>query len=142
MEKPDISGDEQQIRDLIAEQHRAVCRKDVGAILRHYSEDAVIFNVKPPYQIRDRQDWRRIWETSLAHFPVSFGTETRDMEIAVSGDLAIVHYLLRFTGLPGLQPWMRDTVVYQREQDAWKIVHEHSSAPFDPETSKVVFEFE
>ncbi len=42
--KLDISGDEQQIRDLIAEQHRAVCHKDVSAILRHYSEDAVIFS--------------------------------------------------------------------------------------------------
>ncbi len=135
-------GDEQQIRELIAQQYGAVCRKDVDAIMRHYSDAAVIFNVKPPYQIRDLAEWRRVWETSLSHFPTSFGTEARDETILISGDLAIVHLLLRFTGLKGNRPWMRNTSVYQREQGEWKIIHEHSSVPFDPETSKAVFEFE
>ncbi len=142
MAKTNIGSNDQQIRDLIAEQHRAICRKDVSAIVSHYSEDAVVFNVKPPYQIRGRRDWRRVWETSLSHFPASFGAETRDVTIVAAGDLATVHFFFRFTGLPGSQPWIRNTVAYQKQRGEWKIVHEHSSVPFDPETSKAVFEFE
>jgi ketosteroid isomerase-like protein len=83
--------------------------------------------------------WRRVWETSLAHFPASFGAETRNMVVTVSGSLAVAHYLMRFTRL-GNQSWLRQTVAFRKEQGSWKIFHEHSSMPFDPETSKVVFE--
>ncbi|HKT89431.1 MAG TPA: nuclear transport factor 2 family protein [Candidatus Sulfotelmatobacter sp.] len=134
-----MNPDEQPIRELIANLYRAICRKDVDGILRHYSPDAVIFNVKPPYQMANDDRWRRVWETSLAHFPAAFGAETRDMVVTLSGSLAVAHYLMRFTRL-GSQNWLRETVVFRKEQGSWKIIHEHSSIPFDPETSKVVFE--
>jgi len=136
-----MNPDEQDIREVIANQHRAICRKDIDGIMSHYSADAIIFNVKPPYQISNADIWRGVWEMSLAHFPASFGTETRDMAVAVNGGLAVAHYLLRFTGL-GNQAWLRQTVALRKEHSAWKIVHEHVSVPFDPETSKVVFEFD
>ncbi|MFZ0734467.1 MAG: nuclear transport factor 2 family protein [Candidatus Sulfotelmatobacter sp.] len=134
-----MNSDEQLIRELIADQHRAICRKDIDGIMSCYSGDAIIFNVKPPYQMPNGERWRRVWETSLAHFPASFGTETRDMAIKVSGSLAVAHYLFRFSGL-GNETWLRETVPFKKEQGTWKIVHQHSSMPFDPETSKVVFE--
>lgn len=134
-----MNPDEEQIRETIAEQYRAICRKDIDGIMSHYSADAIIFNVKPPYQMSNGDGWRSVWEMSLAHFPASFGTETRDMAIAVNGGLAVAHYLLRFTRL-GNQAWLRQTVAFRQEHGAWKIVHEHVSVPFDPETSKVVFE--
>ena len=136
------SHDETKIREAIAELQRAVCAKNVDAILSHYSADAVVFNVKPPYQIRGMAQWRDVWEKSLAHFPASFGTETRDVAITASGELAFARYLLSFTGLPGSQTWIRVTTVYKRSEGKWLIVHEHNSVPFDPETLKVVFEVE
>jgi len=135
------SHDEAEIRRLIADQQRAVCAKDVGRIMSYYAADVVIFNVKPPFQTRGAKDWRRTWETALAHFPASFGIETRDLVITVSGDLALVHCLRRFTGMPG-QKWIRDTAIYKRGQGRWQIVHEHYSVPFDPETSRAVFAVE
>jgi ketosteroid isomerase-like protein len=67
--------------------------------------------------------------------------KTRDLTIILSGDLAVAHYFLRFTGIGQDQNWIRDTAVYKRDRDKWLIVHEHNSVPFDPETSKAVFEF-
>jgi ketosteroid isomerase-like protein len=135
---------------LLASLHGAICRKDIPAILRHYSPDAVIFNVKPPYQIRNRDAWQGVWQSSLSHFPPSFNIETRDLLITVTAGLAVVHCLFRFTNMPGTQPWIRQTIVFQREarqreagqkeNGHWCITHEHSSVPFDPETLKVVFE--
>ena len=142
MSSENIDSDpEAEIRRLVADQQSAVCAKDIDRIMAHYSADVIVFNVKPPFQTRGAKDWRREWEASLSHFPASFGTETRDLVITVSGDVAIAHYLCRFTGMPG-QSWIRDTAVYKRDQGTWKIVHEHYSVPFDPETSKAVFAVE
>jgi len=136
------TGDETEIRRLVEDQQRAVCAKDIDAIMVHYAGEFAVFNVKPPFQIRDAKEWRQVWETSLTHFPASFGTETRDLIATVSGELAVAHYFLRFTGLPGEPSWIRVTAVYRRSGGRWLIVHEHSSVPFDPETLRPVFTLE
>lgn len=136
------SSAEREIRDRIAEQHRAICRKDVDGIMANYAENAVIFNLKPPFQMADHHEWDQVWRASLAHFPASFTMETKNLRITVSSDLAVAHYFYRFAGLPGKQSWIRNTTVYQQTGSRWQAVHEHHSVPFDPETSKVVFEFE
>jgi ketosteroid isomerase-like protein len=133
----DLHGEAEVLR-IIADQQKAVCAKDIDRIMSHYAAEFCVFNVKPPFQIRAATDWRRVWETSLAHFPPSFGMETRDLVITMSGELAVAHYLSRFTGLPGDPFWIRVTAVYRLMEGTWKIVHEHSSVPFDPETSRVV----
>jgi ketosteroid isomerase-like protein len=109
--------------------------------MEHYACDVIVFNVKPPFQTRGGKDWHHEWQTSLSHFPDSFGIETRDLVVIVNGDLAVAHWLYRFTGMPR-QPWIRDTAVYKRSESKWLIVHEHYSVPFDPETSKAVFAVE
>lgn len=134
------SRDEAEILRVIADQQSAVRAKDVDRIMSHYAAEFAVFNVKPPFQIRDTEEWRRVWEAALAHFPASFGTETRDLGITMSGELAVAHYLSCFTGLPGEPMWIRITAVYKRMDGGWKIVHEHNSVPFDPETGRVVFE--
>lgn len=133
---------EQEIRDLIADQHSAICRKDVDGIMAHYADDAVIFNVKPPFQIAKHRDWEQVWQNSLAHFPALFAIETKNLQVTVSSDLAAAYFLYRFTGMPGKQSWVRNSVFYTRAESKWRIVHEHHSVPFDPHSSKAVFEFD
>ncbi|MBD3883682.1 nuclear transport factor 2 family protein [Phormidium tenue FACHB-886] len=67
--------------------------------------------------------------------------ETRDLTIAVNGNLATARWLFRFTGkgYPAMQMWMHITAVCQKNQGNWQILHEHISVPFDPETSEAVF---
>jgi ketosteroid isomerase-like protein len=130
---------QQEIRQVIADQQRAICQKNIDRILARYADEAVVFNVKPPFQIRDKSAWRHEWSSSLAHFPASFGRETKDLTIIPNGDVAVVHYLYRFTGMPFAASWIRNTTVYRKIDGHWLIVHEHGSVPFDPETSKAVF---
>jgi ketosteroid isomerase-like protein len=130
---------EQEIRQAVADRQRAICQKNIDRILACYAEEAVVFNVKPPFQIRDKGAWRHEWESSLAHFPASFGSETKDVKIIAQGDMAVAHYLYRFTGMPFDPSWIRNTSVYRKIEGRWLIVHEHGSVPFDPETLQAVF---
>ena len=138
--------DEAQLRQLIADQMSAICAKDVDRIMAHYAADVIFFDCKPPFQTKGADAFRRIWEECLPYFPASFGIETRDLSVIVSGDLALAHWLFRFTGMekdhPAMQTWMRLTGGYQRKQGRWQIVHEHVSVPFNPETSQAAFTLE
>lgn len=135
--------DEREIRQLIAEQAEAICAKNVPRIMACYAPDVVFFDVKPPFQIRGADDFRLIWEQCLPCFPDTFQIERRDLRVLVDGDLALAHWLFRFSGMerehPAAQSWYRTSACYQRKRGRWQVVHEHVSVPFDPHTSLAVF---
>ncbi|MBP5973037.1 nuclear transport factor 2 family protein [Brasilonema sp. CT11] len=137
-----IISNEVQIRQLIADQQRAICAKDVDQIMSRYATEIIVFDVKPPFQTQGKVAWRQVWEECLPYFPNSFEIETRDLKITVSENLAVAHWLFRFTGTedhPAMQTWMRVTAVCQKNQGNWQILHEHLSIPFDPQTSQAAF---
>ncbi len=135
--------DEAQIRQLIADQLQAICAKDVDAIMRPYSSDAVMYDVKPPYQTVGAAAWRAMWDACLPCFPESCEMETRDEHLTVGGELAFAHWLFRFKLAdphhPAGQTWMRLTACYRKRGNRWEIAHEHVSVPFDPCTSQAAF---
>jgi ketosteroid isomerase-like protein len=133
---------EAQIRQLISNQQRAICTKDVDQIISRYATEVVIFDVKPPFQTRGKEAVHQLWKDCLPYFPDSFGMETRDLTVTVNDDLAVAHWLFCFTGEqdhPAMHMWMRVTAVCQKNQGNWQILHEHLSVPFNPETSQAVF---
>ncbi|MGF1567491.1 MAG: YybH family protein [Nodosilinea sp.] len=131
--------DEAQIRRLIADQTHDICAKDLDQILANYTSEIVIFDMKPPLVLRGIEDCRRMWESSLPYMPTISGMEQQEVSITVSGDLAIAHWISRFTGIdsnhPAAQMWLRITAGCQRYQGEWQIIHEHVSVPFLPESS-------
>lgn len=132
---------EAQIRQLISEQQRVICAKDVNQIMAHYADEVILFDVKPPFQTKGKEAVRRVWSECLPYFPNAFEMETRDLTIAVNDDLATAHWLFRFQGEqdhPAMQQWLRATAVCQKHQGDWQILHEHISVPFNPQTSQAV----
>ncbi len=134
-----ITSDEAQIRQLITEQASAIGTKNLDQIVASYSPDAVLFDVKPPLQLKGVAAIRQMWESSLPYMPESSGSESQDLSITVSGDLALAHWVFRFTGVeadhPAAQMWFRVTAAYQKHQGQWQIVHDHCSVPFNPAMS-------
>jgi uncharacterized protein YndB with AHSA1/START domain/ketosteroid isomerase-like protein len=134
--------DEAALRHLIAEQQRAIGRKDVDALMKPYAAEFVAFDAIPPFRTSGVDAWRQTWASCLPHFPAEFAIEPRDLHLTVGGDAAFAHWLFRFTGPekdhPALQSWMRLTACYRKIGGAWRIVHEHCSVPFDPMTSKAL----
>lgn len=134
------------VRKVIDNFMAALCNKDVKGMMLHYAADAVLYDAKPPFQVRGAIAWRHIWEACLPFFPPSFQVEIKDLVIHAGNDVAISHYLFRLIGTekdhPAAQTWMRTTTGFKKMQGKWKIVHEHGSVPFNPHTLQAQFTLE
>jgi ketosteroid isomerase-like protein len=129
--------EEDAIRALIDRQVDAFRRKDAAAAVETLAEDVVAFEmipplVLPPEAARSEQamiGWFAGWEGPIA-------IEIRDLRIHVGGDVAFSHSLNRLSGtrLGGgiTDLWMRSTLGFRRTSNGWRIVHGHTSIPFDP----------
>jgi uncharacterized protein (TIGR02246 family) len=140
------ADEEVQIRWLIDDWAKAARAKDIDAIFAHYAPDILAFDAIAQLQFKGRDAYRKHWEAcmSMCSGPMIF--EVHDLEIAARDDLAFGHYLSRCggTGPDGKEQvgWMRVTVGLGKRSGMWMIVHEHFSAPFDPESGKALFDLE
>jgi ketosteroid isomerase-like protein len=141
-----IDADRKTLLSSIENLARAICAQDIEGIMRDYAKDAVLYDIKPPFQTKGSTDWRTMWEYCLPMMPNNMTIERHDFSLRIDGDLAAAHWIQKMTGmeqvLPGGEMWMRITVIYQRihgdQKSAWKIVHDHASMPFNPQTGMVL----
>jgi ketosteroid isomerase-like protein len=129
--------DEEAIRAIIEAQIDAFRRKDAAAAVALLSADVVAFEMIPPLvlppelarSVQAMTGWFAGWEG-----PVNI--ELRDLVIHVSGDVGFSHSLNRLSGtrLGGgiTDIWVRSTLGFRKSASGWRIVHGHTSVPFDP----------
>src|SRR5688572_21473592 len=87
------SKDEMEILQLVDEWRSAIGTRDLDRLMKHYSPDVVFFDAVPPHEHRGADAYRRTWEAMLDFLPPRLASETRDMTIKTSGDLAVMHCL-------------------------------------------------
>lgn len=90
------------------------------------------------------------WRTLVVEWFGSLGSERVVVELdrvhtRVTNDLAVANAFISYTGVSAESKALRTmhnrlTWALKQHGTAWKIVHEHSSAPVDPETSKVLLQ--
>ena len=124
----------------------AVYAKDVDAFMALYDQDVRIFDLWGEWVYDGPEAWRGMatgWFSSVGTDTVV--VEMDDVKIIHSGDIAITHAFVTYKGvsaegkdLRAMQS--RHTWVFKQKDGAWKIVHEHSSAPVDRESSKVILQ--
>lgn len=112
-----------------------------------YSSDIVYFDVVPPLQGFIGTDAvRRNFLRWFDEYEGPIGLETRDLNIAMSGDVAFAHMLhldkgnIHFAKAGLEEAWLRSTVCCRRSDQGWLIMHEHVSWPvqFNQEGGNVV----
>jgi uncharacterized protein (TIGR02246 family) len=106
--------------------------KNSEAFASAFAPDAVICNLAPPLahhgvDRHEKEAWFATWNGPIQ-------IEPRDFRVTVSENTAVAYGYMRMTGtkIGADQPisfWMRETLILER-QDAWKIIHEHTSVPF------------
>jgi PhnB protein len=137
--KPEMTrqSDEQQVREVIESQLAALNQKDVHGAIDVYvkGNENVMYTLAPPLRSQGTdeasteasvQEWFDAWDG-----PIKYGS--RDMQITVSGDLALSTSLRHLIGDKDghhVDMWTRKTLGLRRIDGKWKIIHDHESVPF------------
>jgi len=124
--------DEAGIRSLIDQHVKALYAQDAEAVIACLAPDYLPFTLAPPLvstmtSTEEYESWFATWQGPI-------GTEIRDLDIAVSGDLGVSYSLNLMTGTAAsgheVKFWYRQTLSFRKLDGAWKIAHEHTSVPF------------
>jgi ketosteroid isomerase-like protein len=123
----------------------AVFAKDVDSFVALYDRDVFVFDMWGVWSYNGIAAWREMaagWFGSLGAERVI--VDFSDAQTIVAQDLAVVHAFVTYKAVTADGVDLRSldnrlTVTLRRQGDGWKIVHQHTSAPIDRETAKVIF---
>lgn len=104
--------------------------RDVDALVKLYDERAVVFDMAPPLgrigiNRETIKEWFESWDGPIL-------LEGRDIKIAHEGNLAFVSAFNRMRGSvsgDSRDIWFRSTLCLRKNENGWKIVHDHTSVP-------------
>ncbi|MBV8260485.1 MAG: nuclear transport factor 2 family protein [Paraburkholderia sp.] len=140
MDKPD-----DPILQILHEYKSAVFAKDVDAFVALYDSDVLVFDMWGAWTYRGIASWREM----VAGWFGSLGTDRvvvdfSEAQTIVAQNLAVVHAFVSFKAVAADGETLRSmdnrlTVTLKQGGDGWKIVHQHSSSPIDPATTKAIF---
>jgi len=137
-------SDRKAIEDMLEQYRTAVYDKDVDAFVALYDDEVTVFDMWGRWAYSGIAEWREMateWFTSLGGELSS--PEFHAVNITPGDGMAVAHAFITYRGLSAEGKELRAmdnriTWVLRKNGDgAWKIVHEHSSAPADFETGKV-----
>lgn len=128
-----MASNDSEVRALLDSRVDACRSKDIGRLMSLYSPNVVYYDVVLPLQFAGFDEVRRNFMRWFDEYDGPIGLETRDLNIATSGDVAFAHMLhvdsgTRNNGIEGAV-WIRSTVCCRRSSDKWLITHEHISIP-------------
>ena len=138
-----LARTETELRSQLDDWARAVRAKNVDRIFAHYAPDIVAFDAIAQLQFKGADAYRKHWETCMTMCTGPMVFELHDLQITAGDDLAFVHGLNRCggTGPDGkeMSGWMRMSACFRKQHGKWRVVHEHFSAPFDPQSDKALW---
>lgn len=134
------------IRELTGRWVAAIASQDSEAVLSFYSPAIRSFDVILDQQIRGADNYRDHLARCMALCNGEAVFEMYDLEVTVDGGLAVCHGMFHCgcddengelkTG------WMRGTFVWQKNQNQWRIVHEHLSNAFQPTSGELIMDWQ
>ena len=138
-------SESEQIEQMLDAYRRAVRAKDVDAFVALYDDDVRVFDTWGLWSYEGLAAWRAMateWFGSLGDEQV--GVDHSDVQTVIGDGVAVVHAYTRFAGLSAEGEELRAmenrlTWALRKTGDgAWKVVHEHTSAPVGFEDGKAI----
>lgn len=135
---------DQKIMDFLEIYKRAVEAKDVNLFLTIYDPEVVIFDMWGKWIHQGLNDWKKTvqdWFDSLGNDKAT--VEINDIQIITDQCIASLYAIITFKGISesgesSHEMDNRFTWILKSQNGTWKILHEHSSAPIDFESTKVI----
>lgn len=132
------------IDEVFAGYRAAILAKDDAAFAGLYAEDARIFDMWERWSYDGSAAWRSMateWFGSLGEERVEASVE--EFQVTARGELAVAHGYVTYAAIRPDGSRIRAmknrlTWVLARRGSGWKIVHEHTSAPAEFATKKLL----
>lgn len=133
---------EEELRRLVDERRAAVHAKDPEPLAAQQAPDIVTFDVLPPLYARGSDAVEAKTQAWFDAYAGDIGYEVGDLRVSADGDVGFCSFLYHVSGtlLSGAEVdmWVRGTLGCRRIDGQWRIVHDHESVPFDPETGQAL----
>ncbi|MDI2140814.1 MULTISPECIES: nuclear transport factor 2 family protein [unclassified Pseudomonas] len=133
-----------QIQAIIDTYRQAVMTKDVDKVMTLYADDILSFDAIKALQFKGKEAYRAHWIACMEMCPGPHIFEFHEIAIETGDNIAFAHWVANCGGTNDKGEtqscWMRATACYRLVGGAWKIAHEHWSAPFDPMTGSTLFD--
>lgn len=133
-----------EIQAIIDKHLDALRSKQVETLLDDLDPDIVMYDALPPLQGAGKEKSRQKSEQWFGGYDGPISIETRDQHIVAGENVAFGWYLYRVRGTmtsgDTVDMWLRMTTGFRKVDGRWRIVHEHTSVPFDAETTKATLD--
>ncbi len=137
--------DHASIEEMLEQYKAAAYAKDVDAFVALFDENVRVFDMWGRWSFDGAGEWRESvseWFSSVGDDRI--GVEFDDVQTVVGDGVSAASAFVTFRGLSPDGQELRSMnnrlswVLRKTEEGEWKVVHEHSSAPIDFETAKVI----
>jgi ketosteroid isomerase-like protein len=132
--------DEEQIRKEFEEWFRDASAKDLDAVMTKIGDDALSYEHETPLQYSGAAAIREVCRKGFEAAKGNFRWDIPDLQVIVRDDIAVTwglnHMQSHEPGRQKSEVWSRGTRVFRKIDGKWKMIHQHVSFPFDPETGK------
>jgi uncharacterized protein (TIGR02246 family) len=132
-ERTTVSGDESDLRKLIARWSEAVQQQDWAGIRADHDEDILMFDVPPPFLSRGIDAYMATWKTFFACAPTPVMFQFEDLEVTAGQDVAFATATGRCINIESngdkTDLEFRLTMGFRKYDGQWRIMHEHHSLP-------------
>jgi ketosteroid isomerase-like protein len=132
-DRPPLLGIEGEVYERIYTLAEAVRHKNVDHVMAHYAPDVLVFDLKPPLEVRGIAAYRKSFEKWFASMSGRIAYEMSDVHVSADDTHAFSHCLGHVTGarVGGGRSdyWIRVTSAWRKVGGEWLVAHEHISMP-------------
>jgi uncharacterized protein (TIGR02246 family) len=134
------------IESLFDTYKNAVFQRDLEAFCSIFDEEVRIFDMWQQWSYEGLPAWREMAKDWFASLGADRDVITFDkVSTHTDGELAVATAFVRFTAVSAEGKELRYleerlTWIVRRKEGNWKIIHQHTSAPIDPKTMKVILQ--
>lgn len=136
-----LTREEAEIRREFEDWFKKAAAKDLDGIMTKIAGDVVSYEHDAPLFHRGAAAVRDVCAKGFQAMEGEFSWDIPDIQIIVRCDIAVTWGLNRMRAkLPGQQTfesWSRGTRIFQKTGGHWRMIHQHVSYPYDPETGEV-----
>lgn len=126
-------SDEAQIRELLEQWAEATRLDKRDEVLAHHDPDVVIYDVLPPMKHEGAAAYRASWDEWQPEQTEPGIFALHDLVITAGDDVAFAYGFIHCGGTKPdgttFEDWIRATFGLRKVAGAWRITHQHNSAP-------------